>query len=662
MLMMKPSEPHLMTTGTTAGDSPRHLILGTAGHIDHGKSTLIKALTGTDTDRLPEEKRRGLTIELGFAELKIGPYTLGVVDVPGHERFVRTMVAGATGIDLALIVVAADDSVMPQTVEHIEILNLLGITHAVVALTKCDLVDAEVAELAECEIEESLENTPLGGAPTVRVSAATGQGLDALREALQRVAGQTPPRDPDDPFRMPVDRVFTVTGRGTIVTGSVSAGRVAVGDVVDIWPIDRKARVRHIQTHGQDADTATVGQRAAINLHGVDKQQLMRGVELAETELLSPTRLVDAVLTCLPSRDRPIKHNARVRLGVGTREVMARCVCLSDDSIAPGREGLVQMRCRESVTVTCGQRFIVRQENASRTIGGGMVLRAARRRINIRSHDAVAGLKQLQNGSPPQRVEQVCIDSEFDSLEPKRVAAAAAVSPRDINALIDQLIRAGKLVNVGQRGELAATAFLDRFLNRAARWLERYHGSHPDEPGPLAETVLGWLQRRSSAALARDLLDRLIATGQVQAMGRYICHRRFAPKLSRQDQHLMTQLLDRLYEAKFQPPTLDQLADTLRINKTRIEKLAKVACATGDMVPIDGTIYLHRSCEQQLQDNARKLAAEAGSFTVAQLRKALNSSRKYAVPMAEYLDRVGLTRRRGDVRVLDDRKPAESRA
>ena len=635
-----------------------HLILGTAGHIDHGKTSLIEALTGTNADRLPEEKRRGMTIELGFAQLRLsdsdglGDFDFGVVDVPGHERFVRTMVAGATGVDLALIVVAADDSVMPQTVEHIEILQLLGVTRAVVAINKCDLVDESLIDLVEAELAEMLEGTPLAGSPMVRVSAIKRTGLDELRTAIITQAEKVNRAQADLPFRMPIDRVFSVAGRGTVVTGSVISGSIPSGDTLELWPHGETVRVREVQSHGQTNDQSQAGQRTAINLQSTGKTAPERGDELAAPEAAKPTRLLDVRLECLASHCEPIRNHSRLRVCIAATEVMGRCVCLTGDRIDAGSREYVQLRLSEPIVASYGQRFIVRDENAARTAGGGVILRATPRRSSRNMTASIEGLKALDTGSAHERIEECIRSAQFDMPTPKRLSLDASVPLGDIAEHIDTLRKDKRLTTIfGDK--LVSTVFLDAFITRATAWIKRYHQMHPQEPGILEETLVGWLSRKSqSPALGKPLLEKLIATRDVRRIGRYICHTEFAPQLSKQDEKLLGQLLAILEESGFAPPMLDAMIKQTDSNKARVDKLLKIATSAGQVVRIDASLYLHADAERQLRDRVQKLFDTNGPFTVSSLREAIDSSRKYVVPFVEHLDRVGFTQRDGDVRVV----------
>src|SRR5436309_4778766 len=360
---------------------PRDLILGTAGHIDHGKTSLVKALTGIDTDRLPEEKARGITIDIGFATLDLGDFRLGIVDVPGHERFIKNMLAGATGIDLAILVVAADDSVMPQTREHLEILRLLGLRHGVIALTKCDLVDETTREVAELEIRELVQGSFLESAPIVRTSANTGEGLEALKTAITEVCRKIEDRPGHEGFRLAIDRSFIVQGHGTVVTGSVTSGSVRVGEEVEWLPRGEKVRIRSLQNHDRPVEEVHRGQRAAINLAGVHHEDVVRGQEIATPGYLTPSRTVTVRLHCLRDARRAIKHRLPVRFHVGTAEVMGTVSLLDCDSIEPGGWGLAQLFLEEPATTVWGQAFVLRTSSATQTLGGGQVLQPLARKF-----------------------------------------------------------------------------------------------------------------------------------------------------------------------------------------------------------------------------------------------------------------------------------------
>ena len=641
------------TRPTEPGDV-RHLILGTAGHIDHGKTTLIEALTGTNTDRLPEEKRRGMTIELGFAELALGELRFGVVDVPGHERFVRMMVAGATGIDVALLVVAADDSVMPQTIEHAEILHLLGVRQCVVAVTKIDAVEPDLVELVAEEVRSLLDPTPLAGSAVCPVSAVAGRGLSELKQALHAAADEVPDGVTQGPFRLPVDRVFTVAGRGTVVTGSVSRGRVHVGESVEVWPGGLTARVRGLQTHGVDREWVARGQRAALNLSQVERSALARGAELASVGFLQESRMLDVRVECLASQRSPLKSTMTVRLGVGTKETPARLVTVTGAPVPPGESAYAQLRCGEPIAATYGQRFILRDENAVRTIGGGVVLRPVARRRRLAAEVELAALQEVEHGDAAARVEDALRQAGVQRPTDLHLCSQAGVEPGALPAVLDQLRREQRYVPVGGTDVYLVPAVIDDLAARLTRRLERHHQQNPDAPGRLEDAVVGWLERLTDRTLARALLDGWRSAGRLKRLGAFICLPAFAPQLSAADEAHLADLIAEIKAGRFQPPLLEASRAAQQLDKKRLTKLATLAVALGELVRIEGTFHLHVECEAELRSAVARLVAAHGAVTVSQVREELNTVRKYAVPMLGHLDRVGFTRRVGDERVLTE--------
>ncbi|HMF15816.1 MAG TPA: selenocysteine-specific translation elongation factor, partial [Gemmataceae bacterium] len=418
---------------------PRDLILGTAGHIDHGKTSLVKALTGIDCDRLPEEKARGITIDIGFATLQVDDFRLGIVDVPGHERFVKNMLAGATGIDLALLVIAADDSIMPQTREHLEILKLLGLHHGVIALTKCDLVDETTREVVELEIRELVRGSFLEDAAIVRTSAQTGDGIAELKTAIADVCKKVEARTGAEWFRMAIDRSFIVQGHGTVVTGSVTSGTLRVGDEVEWQPRGDKVRVRSLQNHDKPVDDVHRGQRAAINLAGVHHEDVIRGQELATPGYLQPSRVVTVRMYNLPDGKRPIKHRAPVRFHVGTAEIMGAVSLLDCDSVQPGEWALAQLFLEEPATATWGQPFVLRGSSATMTLGGGQVLQPVAKKIRRRHIEILERVERLWTGDPEQRALSVAWFGSFAGFTRADLVRGANLGPDQAAELIERL-------------------------------------------------------------------------------------------------------------------------------------------------------------------------------------------------------------------------------
>jgi selenocysteine-specific elongation factor len=631
---------------------PRHLILGTAGHIDHGKTALVRALTGTDTDRLPEERRRGMTIDLGFAHLDLGPVHFGIVDVPGHERFVRTMVAGATGIDMALIVIAGDDSVMPQTIEHVEVLRLVGIEHAVAVITKLDLVDETLVELVKEDVQQLLDRARLRNVPIVPVSSTDGTGLDELRDRIIEVADRVPDRDAAGPFRLAIDRVFTIKGRGTVVTGSVIQGTVHAGDALELHPDELSCRVRGLQSHGSDSEELELGQRAALNLIGVDRERIERGHELAAPGYLSPSRRVDARFEVLSTAKREIKPFSKLRVCLGTREQMARIVPLGREPIAPGASTFVQMRSGRPFFATHGQHFIARTENGTRTLGGGVVLRPHATRWSRDRHAERAGLETLESGDPTERLRQVLAESGFESPTPLHLSARTGINPDELPGMLGAMEEQGRRIAVDSSDRRFVPDVVEALFARAERWLQRHHDAHPDEPGCLTDALIGWLERKSAPGLGRPLFERFRKSGRVTVRGRYACLPQFAPAMSAKDERVYGGMLEAYRAGGYQPPSSDELAGRLGTDVQRIKRLCKVAVAWGDLAEIDGNVYLAAEHEEGLRRAVAEMIESSGGVTVAQVRERLNSSRKFVVPLMEYLDRRKFTVRKGDLRHL----------
>jgi selenocysteine-specific elongation factor len=633
------------------------LILGTAGHIDHGKTSLIKALTGTNTDRLPEEKKRGITIELGFAELDLGDFRLGIVDVPGHERFVRNMLAGATGIDLALLVVAADESVKQQTREHFEILKLLGVTTGVIALTKCDLPDPDWIELVEEEVRELAAGSFLAEAAIVRVSSLTGEGLAALREALFAAAGKAAAaqvtRSSGGPFRMAIDRVFSITGHGTVVTGSVSSGTATVGDELVVEPGGIAVRLRGLQNHDRTVQQVHVGQRAALNLAGIHHDQVQRGQEVAATGHLSPSKLLAARLHLLASAPRPLKNRSRLRLHVGTAELMASVVLLDVEELAPGASCLVQFYLSEPAVTTWRQPLVVRQESPMITIGGGVVLAPAATKFKRRETEPIAMLQQLEAEEPLQRAAAAVYFAGLSPWNPRDLARTAGIE--NGQAAVDALTKQGEILALDMppnRRLLVSRLRLEGYFQRIEHALTRLHDEFPLHAMLDRSRLLARLDYLGSDALVEAMINSMAKAGRVWRTERGIALAGRGPQLTNNEQKLVGDLIEIYHTAGLQPPTVDEVRARVTRNQAVVPQLIALAATEGHLVSVSTGFYLHRDVERQMRQTLGNQLAESGGLTVSQIRELLGISRKYAVPICEYLDRAGFTRREGDLRML----------
>jgi selenocysteine-specific elongation factor len=634
---------------------PRDLILGTAGHIDHGKTSLVKALTGIDCDRLPEEKARGITIDIGFATLDLGDYRLGIVDVPGHERFIKNMLAGATGIDLAVLVVAADDSVMPQTREHLEILRLLGLRRGLIALTKCDLVDETTREVVELEIRELVQGTFLADAPLIRTSAHTGEGIPELKTAIAAVCRQVEERTGRQWFRMAIDRSFIVQGHGTVVTGSVTSGSVKVGDEVEWQSRGEKVRVRSLQNHDQPVEEVHRGMRAALNLAGVHHEDVVRGQEVATPGYLVPSRVVTVRLHCLADARRPIKHRAPVRFHVGTSEIMGTVSLLDSDAIEPGGWGLAQLFLEQPATASWGQPFVVRGPSATQTLGGGQVLQPVAKKVRRRHLEMLERIERLWTGDAEQRALAVAWFGGFGGFTPADLVRGANVEPDQAQDLIARLKARGDLTEVviSPARRLLLHADMVRELDeRILQALARLHEQFPLMSSHDRQKVQSQLDYVGDDALVHAAVDRLIARKQLVGDLRRIARADFKPKLSGNQRKLKDKLVAAYHEARFQPPEPSSFAAQAGGNAASLKDLFELCVAEGNLVHIVEDLYLHSDTEAEMRRLLTEKLTGSPGMTVAEIRDLLGTTRKYAVPLCEYVDRIGLTRREGDLRVL----------
>ena len=648
----------------------RSLILGTAGHIDHGKSTLVEALTGVDPDRLAEEKRRGITIELGFARLDLpdGTY-LGVVDVPGHERFVRQMIAGATGIDLALLCIAADDGIMPQTREHLAVLQLLGIRDCVVALTKCDLVDAEWVALVAEEVRAGLADTPFAQADIVPVSARTGAGLDELREVLARHARALRAQGKEGPARLPIDRVFTIKGAGTVVTGTLWQGEVRAGDALEVFPSRAVVRVRAVQVHDREVERSVAGMRTALNLVGVKADELRPGDFLAAPGTLGLSDRFDARFTYLPtgSSTKPLVSGSRVHVAHGTREVLGRVLLMNGrESLEAQASDYVQVRLDEPLPLARGDHFVVRSFSPVRVIGGGAVLNNhPRRRTTLRPADR-ALLDALARDDERAACEAV-VDS-FDApvsaaqiaqvtgLSRARVAELLAPDPaakgRPAFERLDAGAGSGSSSGSGSGAYFARPAVVQRHLMTIENLLLAFHAENPAATGLSKGALFQRYPHHLDEECLEALLARAVEAGRAVVVKGEVSHPRAGAGARDLEEQTAATLLSILEAHGAAPPTLPELFAQAGVDEKRGSK-ALLALEEAGRVQRVGKSYCYAAdALAGLWAAARACLQENGSATAAQLKDAMGTSRKYAIPLLEFFDARGATARRGDVRVL----------
>ncbi len=630
------------------------MIIGTAGHIDHGKTALVRALTGVDTDRLAEEKARGISIELGFAYLPVpGGATLGFIDVPGHERFIHTMLAGASGIDLALLVVAADDGVMPQTREHLAILDLLGIAQGIVALSKSDLADdARLAEV-EAEIAAALAGTGLAGAPIRRVSAATGAGIDALRAALVAAAERFAGRRAEGRFRLAVDRCFVLKGVGTVVTGTVLSGSAALGDPVTVSPAGIAARIRSLHVQNRPAERAQAGDRAALNLagEGIARDRIARGDVVLDPLLHAPTERIDASLTVLASEPKPIGQWMPVRCHTAAAEVGAHLVLLGEP-IASGETGLVQLVLDRPVAAAVGDRFVLREAAARRTIGGGVLLELRAPTRRRRSPDRLARLAAGAAADAATALDRLL------ALPPHAVELGAFLRDRALGPEEgDRLAATLGLVAAG--GSVMAAADFARLSARLAAALGAFHADNPDLPGIGLERLRAAAAPAMRAPVFRAMLQALARAGVVALDGAWVRDAGHEARLSAEDEAVWQECRAHLLgEGRFRPPRVRDLVPLVGVAEAELRLVLKRVARMGAAYEVAHDHFFPRPVVAEIAAILAELAqaSPAGSFTAADLRDRLDNGRKVAIQILEFFDRHGVSVRRGDLRRLDARR------
>ena len=639
-------------------DQMRYVTVGTAGHIDHGKSALVLALTGTDPDRLEEEKRRGITIDLGFAHLDLGEgVRVGFIDVPGHERFVRNMLAGVGGIDLVMLVVAADESIKPQTREHFDICNLLGIRQGLVAITKTDLVEPDILELVRLEIQDFVRDSFLESGMVLPVSAKTGEGLGPLKEELRRLALVVTPKPHDLPFRLPIDRAFVMKGFGTVVTGTLLSGRIDKDSEVEIYPLGRRVRVRGIEVHNADAQTALAGQRTAVNLPGLEAKEISRGMVLAPPEIFKATARLDCRLDLLPDT-RPLKSCARVHFHCNTSETLAEVVLLDRKDLAPGSSAFAQLRLSEAGVFMPGDRFIIRQFSPVITIGGGRVLDNQPERHRVRDSSVVPLLDALESGDSQVRLERLVLQAGEAAL--RGLVSRTGWIPGEVLRLGRMLASENRLLLLGQPPELFVHS--EYFRGLAAKLieqLERFHAANPLVAGLPKEdlrsrTGAGGPVRPAppSSLLFNALLQTLAAQGKIEVQGETVRMAGRKIQLTAEEQAAKEQISEAFEKRGLEVPSPPEVLAKLRIDRLRAEKLLQILLRENVLCRVTEELIFHRSALRRLKELLARRKAQSNRINVTVFKEITGLSRKYAIPLLEYLDREHVTRREGDERII----------
>lgn len=628
----------------------KNIIVGTAGHIDHGKTTLIKALTGRNTDRWEEEQRRGITIDLGFTyfDLKNGD-RVGIIDVPGHEKFINNMVAGVVGMDLVLLVVAADEGIMPQTREHMDILGLLGIKKSILVINKCDLVDEEWLELVEEEIQEELEGTFLEGAPVVKVSAATGQGLDELTDTIQQLmSDEVVTKDTQTIPRLPIDRAFTLSGFGTIITGTLISGTITREDVLEMYPIGKECKIRNIQVHGQNQDKCYAGQRVAINLSNVKKKEIRRGCVLAPKNSMKNTDLLDVKLKVLEDSMRILTNHERLHLYTGTSEILCRAVLLDKEQIGPGEEGLVQLRLEEEIAVKRGDRFVVRFYSPMETIGGGIVLEPNPVRKKRFDAQAIEELKKKESGSLGDVMELQIKEHGDTMITLAELAKVMAHSVDELKEYLEELEESGTIFVFPMKKDTYLWHRDSEFAVRQKieETLQKYHSEHPYRYGMKKAEIHNTFLKKIKPNIFDAYIERMTGENVYGRREEYLSLPGY--EVPKDAMYLQT---EKLIEDTFEKAGYDFVRfseiDFGKIPRQTAEDVVLMMIDEGKVLRINEEMFTMKHLMDEAKEKIQNHLKEENLITIAQVRDMFSTSRKSAKPILEYMDSIKVTKKTG---------------
>jgi selenocysteine-specific elongation factor len=633
----------------------KHVIIGTAGHIDHGKTTLIRALTGRNTDRLKEEQERGISIELGFTyfDLPSGKRA-GIIDVPGHEKFIKNMLAGIIGIDIVLLVIAADEGIMPQTLEHLAILDLLGIKKGFIVLTKSDLVDEEWIELVKEDIKDEVKGTFLENSPIIKVSSTKGTGIDEAISLVDSLTEQIEDRDINDMPRLPVDRVFSISGFGTVVTGTLLSGFFKVGDEVQIFPGNKKGRIRSLQVHDNDADIAYGGQRVAINIAGIKKEDAQRGSVVAPINSMKDTMMLDVKVKLLKSINRSIENRARLRLYIGTKEVLCRIVLLDREELNPGEEAYAQLRLEEEIVVKRRDKFIIRFYSPMFTIGGGEILEPNPTKKKRFDKDILKELEIKELGNSIDIIEKIVEDKSKEFPTIKDIAVFTAMLEEKVKEEVEHLVKDDRLVIFTLTKDLYTIhkKYFNEVKDKIIKELELYHNKYPLRNGMRKEEIRSKFLKNAKPKVAEAFIDLLINSGDLEQRLENICIKGFESKYNSSQLKIKEDIINKFKENPFLPPRKEELLELLNMNKEDVEEVFVSIVSNGDIIKLSDEIYLLKENYDIALDKLEKYIHSNGSISIGEYRDLLNANRKVALSLLEYFDQIKVTKRDGDKRIL----------
>ncbi len=633
----------------------KHVIIGTAGHIDHGKTTLIRAITGRNTDRLKEEQKRGISIELGFTYFDLpSGQRAGIIDVPGHEKFIKNMLAGVIGIDIVILVVAADESIMPQTLEHLSILDLLGIKKGFVVLTKSDLVDDEWIEMVEEEVREEIKGTFLENSPIIRASSTKKEGIDKIIQLIDKYSEDLKDKDVEEMPRLPIDRVFSMSGFGTIVTGTLLSGKINLGDEVQVFPGDKKARIRTLQVHDEDAETAYGGQRVAMNLAGLKKEEVDRGDTVAPIDSMKDTLLIDVKIRLIKNIDRYIENRTRLRLYIGTKEVLCRIVLLDKENLGPGEEAYAQLILEEEIVAKRGDKFIIRFYSPMFTIGGGEILDPNPVKKKRFDNDAIRNLEIKEIGSSKDIIENIIEEKSKDFPTIKEIAVLTSMLEENIKKEVEILENENKIImfSLTKDFHIIHIDYYNKIKDDILKELNMFHEKYPLRTGMSKEEIRSKYFNKVKTKVVEIFIELLIKENYLKQELENIAVKDFEIKMSDVQKEISESILEIFKKSSYQPPKKEELKDMIKGEKEEIEEVFISLINKGNIIKLNDEVYLGETSYNSAKEKLKEYMKKNGSISIGEFRDLLNTNRKVSIGLLEYFDQIKLTKRDQDKRVL----------
>ncbi len=632
----------------------KRIILGTAGHIDHGKTTLIKVLTGTDCDRLKEEKERGITIELGFASLTLpSGQKAGIIDVPGHERFVKNMVAGVGGIDAVMLIIAADEGVMPQTREHLDICRVLSIKKGLIVLTKTDLVDEEWIELVTADIQKFVKDTFLENSPVVPVSATSNTGIDRLLAALESLIAEIDERPALGMFRLPIDRVFSMKGFGTVITGTLRAGKISVGNEVEILPAKISAKIRGVQVHGTKADSAPAGVRTALNFQGIEKAAISRGDVVIRPGSILPAKKITAWFEHLEHSPRPLKNRTLVRFHAGTSEIISRVILLQSEELQPGDSGYIQIVPETPAVVLPHDRYVLRSYSPVYTIGGGEVLDNLPPKHKRFSEQTTVRLDILKKGDIVEALLLFCKEAGTNGLDLQQIQARCGLEAKKLQARLDSMLSKGEIVAFNKKPLQVTLPDIIRAIEKnVVDQLKAFHARNPLKPGLLKEEITAGLPRGTNPRLYSFVLDRLMQEERIRITKEFLSLPEHNTVLQGDQQDLKNNIQTLYKKGGHTPPTRRELIEQLNIQEKEAASILDLLVREGTLIKLNEDLLYNAEVLSRIVQQARTLMEKDGEMTIKNFKELTGLTRKFIIPLFEYMDKARITLRMGDKRVM----------